>query len=1424
MVNRVGGALELIGLRAVILDIRQYGNSGRQIEQTNKAIGASTEKAAAASANAAAVTQKAMQAQAASAAIAQKAITAAREYAASQSQVAAATTAVAEAEGRLAAERALAAQPRPRDPNTGRFLSQAAVGGRVASAEQDVIAAKASQDALTASMERSKLSAVAWGKAQVDASKNAAKAATDVVRADAAAEAAGARLAAQQEKEAELSAKRGKLVTGTAAIAGGLALAGVGAASIGAASKYQQTLAKIGVLTDATDEQTQKLGQDILNMTKEFPQSPDELGASAYFILSSGITSVSEAQDILTKSAKLATIGQTDAASTARALTTVIVSYGEANITAAQASDILVSAAKQGRAEFEDFANNVGKILPIARAAGVEFDQVAAAMAILTNGGLSAAEAATGLRAILNDLTKSSPQAEAALATVGLTASELRTQIAQDFPKAMENLIRLFKGNLAAIEPIIPNIRGMVAASSAFISQGGKFDEVLTNIQNDAGVTDSAFEKMSKTFEFQKDLLGNQLKTAFIQIGTAVLPTVTESLQDLTRWIDQNKASIQLFIQEGLNVAIEIIKDFASGIGTAIDLLGWLPANEQAIVASVAAIGAAFIWALPGGPLLKGLLTITTLLGALSKEGGFGDKTAQKLNDFFGLGSKGSAQISQKDFESDIKRTGSIEKAIRDRFEQIGGGFGKEIADKMVEDFKAKGVDVSKGVEEFDKALDKLNGTTAKAPEPLKKLAANTDAVEKADEKLGKELQKLAQGFETTSQAAGQFESFTVKLKKFGEINSELAAAFNLDAVAAGNVQGADAVIAAYKRTADQSFEYTKTLATVAEAYRENSKVARDIVLDLARSAQEAAQTAFNTVTSKPTREIANLGVPLAFSRQREAAISLRVNPQIEALNKQLKSIDRAMRDIDKAAKQREKQRKAAEEEFKRNQRAQERLLEDQVDAMKFANLLARQAYERQAELLQDLIDANKKAQADLQAAFLKSNEALQDQINKAIGAGSTQEALSLVEQQRAATKAFREQNLGLQGQEGQLTQQQKDAAKAEAERQRQEALAEALLEQQQKQIKRSMEDAEALFEHQNSTDSDTDAIDAQKEALDNQRQAIQDQIDSLQGQKDAQSEQTARIQEQIDLYASQADILKAQAVAADRTLLTQEQQWELGKRLIEQIAITSGVVKSLSDPMTTLIPEVQQSTTQFSLLKDAAGILRGEFRDNLIKQGIDPAALRLSILATAAEDLTKKVVANATSQQQAGQTIERAAANLYSTVDEIENALRTVGVGGPGGFAFASGGFTPKTGGAIAATLHPNELVLPLNDKQRTADLLSQIIPDSRGSSAGYGSMSNGIVINLPPATASVNNSGPNSIIGALNVQGATLDDMRAVAIRAVNDAFGQAASSASRGGSNISSGASGSANGIQTIGGGGGGGGLVPIGLPQQGIRTIG
>ncbi len=118
-----------------------------------------------------------------------------------------------------------------------------------------------------------------------------------------------------------------------------------------------------------------------------------------------------------------------DTATIADLATSALNAYGEANISATQATDVMVAAVREGKLEASELAGSMGRVLPIASAMGVRFDEVGAAFAALSRTGTNAAEAATQVRGILSSLLRPTKQSEDALAGMGLSAEGLRKQI-----------------------------------------------------------------------------------------------------------------------------------------------------------------------------------------------------------------------------------------------------------------------------------------------------------------------------------------------------------------------------------------------------------------------------------------------------------------------------------------------------------------------------------------------------------------------------------------------------------------------------------------------------------------------------------------------------------------------------------------------------------------------------------------------------------------------------------------------------------------------------------------------------------------------------------------------------------------------------------------------------------------------------------
>ena len=319
--------------------------------------------------------------------------------------------------------------------------------------------------------------------------------------------------------------------------------------SIGAAAAYEAQMAQIRALTGATSEDTDLLKGSIREMQKSLPKSSKELGAGAYFILSSGITDASDAADVLKIAAKASTVGLGDTAVVADALTTVLNAYQMEAGQAGRVTDVLMQAVKDGKAEADAFSSVLGRVVPIAAQMGISFEEVAANMATFTRLGVSAEEAATGLRGVMTQLLKPSEEAKELLAGVGLSMQQIREQVREKgLAAVLQDLIARFQGNEEAISTLFPDVRGLTNVLATAGVQGEAYTEILGNMGIATGNLERGFEEVSSTAQFKLQKAMNDLNVELEELGSKSLPGIVTGLSIVTEALDLASVPAQAWV------------------------------------------------------------------------------------------------------------------------------------------------------------------------------------------------------------------------------------------------------------------------------------------------------------------------------------------------------------------------------------------------------------------------------------------------------------------------------------------------------------------------------------------------------------------------------------------------------------------------------------------------------------------------------------------------------------------------------------------------------------------------------------------------------------------------------------------------------------------------------------------------------------
>jgi TP901 family phage tail tape measure protein len=314
-----------------------------------------------------------------------------------------------------------------------------------------------------------------------------------------------------------------------------LPLIGIGVASVKMAEEFETSMSRIVGLAGVGEKQVSAWSKELLRLGPEVGKSPRELAEALYFVASSGV-STAKAMDVLTASAKASEAGLGDTQTVADAVTSVMNAYGEANITAAEATDTLVAIVREGKGEASEFAPIIGNVVSVASKMGVSFNDVGAALAGMTRLGTDAATAGTQLQAFFSQLLKVTPAQAKALDSVGLSAAGLRQELRErGLLATLETLQTAFHGNTAAMARAFPNIRALRALLALTGSSAENTRGIFERMGDTTGSLAKAFDAAKKRSGFTFDRLKASGEAAGISLGIILAPSLIKVADGLAR-------------------------------------------------------------------------------------------------------------------------------------------------------------------------------------------------------------------------------------------------------------------------------------------------------------------------------------------------------------------------------------------------------------------------------------------------------------------------------------------------------------------------------------------------------------------------------------------------------------------------------------------------------------------------------------------------------------------------------------------------------------------------------------------------------------------------------------------------------------------------------------------------------------------------
>lgn len=332
------------------------------------------------------------------------------------------------------------------------------------------------------------------------------------------------RINSEQAKIKENIAATKAQLTTTIGVIGGVAAA-IYAGPVQAAQEYETAIAKVSTIADANVVPIEEMSSEIMKLSNTTGIAASQIADDVYNAISAG-QQTGDAVNFVSYSTKLAKAGFAESAQTLDVLTTILNAYGMEASEVSKVSDMLVQTQNKGKTTIGELSSVMGKIIPTANASNVALEQLCAGYAIMTAGGIPAAETTTYMNSMLNELSKSGTTADKTLrATAGKSFKELMTD-----GKSLGEVIQILQQEAEKSGKSLSDMFGSAEAGKAALKISEKgvdgFNESVKGMVESAGATEEAFAKMDQTTEAKMQKAKNSIANLGIVLGQNLLPIV----------------------------------------------------------------------------------------------------------------------------------------------------------------------------------------------------------------------------------------------------------------------------------------------------------------------------------------------------------------------------------------------------------------------------------------------------------------------------------------------------------------------------------------------------------------------------------------------------------------------------------------------------------------------------------------------------------------------------------------------------------------------------------------------------------------------------------------------------------------------------------------------------------------------------------
>ena len=307
-----------------------------------------------------------------------------------------------------------------------------------------------------------------------------------------------------------------------------------------------------------------------------------------------------DAVDYTTNAIKLARGGFTTTEKAVDIMTTIMNAYGMETSRTTEVMDRLIATQNFGKTTVDALALSLGRTIPSAQQAGVNLDNVATGMAVLTKNGIQTRIAATALRAFYDEINKTGSTSDKALrAMTGMNFKQL-IESGRSVTEILSLLSQSAEEAGGSLSDMFGNVRSRMAVASIMADQGKEYNRILGRMVDSSGAAQRAFEKMNATPAIRMQIAMNKLKNTAIEMGADFLPLVTDIVDKIgelakiyQKLSPKQKKFIQYMIMTGIAIGpvLQGTGNLIIGMGHLTEGFGKLIGQAKQIPGTLGKVG-----------------------------------------------------------------------------------------------------------------------------------------------------------------------------------------------------------------------------------------------------------------------------------------------------------------------------------------------------------------------------------------------------------------------------------------------------------------------------------------------------------------------------------------------------------------------------------------------------------------------------------------------------------------------------------------------------------------------------------------------------------------------------------------------------------------------------------------------------------------